>query len=300
MKIMERIDDLNRSERYFTATILPYFLAFNSFEYLSKFVSVLEGPTAPSEDDFETIELIAEVDFIRDSRKWAEIQADSEMYEQYDGLLRDTGRLAVPDVFIKYGKTIIVIEGKFFQKQRAIYYEEQISLQREVIELIRNEYPDYSFFHVFLTADNTITHIQGTDRVIHWQKEVMSLANKISQQYPNHRELEYFRERLENAISRYEQEFEKPTETTDLSGTIRFYELGALLEYLIQDDQGCFVGFTGGIQALLSLTLLEAQERSHWKVNDRQLTEKNWIPKERFLAVFGIDTSILGIKISGS
>ena len=112
---MERIDDLNRSERYFTATILPYFLAFNSFEYVGEFILALKGPTPPSESDIDSIEVITEVDFIRDSRKWAEIQDDSEMYEKYNRLLSDTGRLAVPDVFIKYGKTIIVIEGKFFQ-----------------------------------------------------------------------------------------------------------------------------------------------------------------------------------------
>jgi hypothetical protein len=242
------------------------------------FISALNGPTPPNEEDIKSIELIAEVDFIRDSRKWAEIQDNSEMYEKYDRLLRDTGRLAVPDVLIKYGNTIIVIEGKFFQKQRPIYYEEQVSLQREVINLIRAEYPGFSFYHVFLTADLSLTHLNGTDKVIHWQKEVLGLADKISQQHPNHRELEYFKDRLVNAITRFKQEFEKPATGTDQSGTIRFYEFRALIEHLINDKSDCYVGFTGGTQELMRMTLLEAQERSHWKVNTRQLTEKNWIP----------------------
>ncbi|NIM92100.1 MAG: hypothetical protein GTO18_00075 [Anaerolineales bacterium] len=290
---MIRIDDLNRSERYFTATILPYFLAFNSFKHIDEFISALDGPNPLSEDELSSIELITEVDFVRDLRKWAEIQEESDLYEKYETILKDVGRLAVPDIAIKYGHTIIVIEGKFFQKKSASYYEEQVSLQKKLIELIYDEFPGYSIFHIFLTADTSLNQIPGIHKVIYWQEEIMELANEITSQYPDHIELGYFKERLEKAISRFSEEFEKPTQPTDRSGTMRFYELGDLIEFLIKNEnKDYFVGFTGGYQELLKLTLQGAQERAHWKVNKRQLSEKNWIPRDQFLSLFGISTHI--------
>lgn len=293
---MDRIDDLNRSERYFTATILPYFLAFNSFKHIGEFISALDGPIPPSEEDLNSMELITEVDFIRDLRKWAEIQNEINLYEKYESLLKDTGRLAVPDVVIKYGKTIVVIEGKFFQKRRAAYYEEQVSLQQKIIELIQEEFPTFSFFHIFLTADKSLERIHHIDKVIYWQEEVMNLANEIVEQYPDHTELDYFKGRLENAITRYYDEFEKPTQPTDRSGTMRFYELSDLIEFLVKEENDCFVGFTGGYQELMKTTLQQAQERAYWQVNERQIRERTWIPRDKFLALFGISIPLPRVK----
>lgn len=290
---MYRIDDLNRSERYFTATILPYFLVFDSFKHMHEFILALNGPTLPSEEDLKSVELITEVDFIRDLRKWAEIHEETDRYEKYENLLRDVGRLAVPDVLIKYGKTIIVIEGKFFQKRRPVYYEEQVLLQQKLIDLIKEEYPTFSFFHVFLTADTSLKQIPGIHKVIYWQGEVMKLVNEIVERYPDHTELDYFKRRLENAITRYNEEFEKPTQPTDRSGTMRFYELSDLIDFLVKEENDCFVGYTGGYQELMKTTLQQAQERAYWQVNERQLTERNWIPKELFLAVFGISIPLV-------
>lgn len=118
---MDRFDDCIRSERYITATLLPYLLIHDDFAGLHAFVDLVESQTASEHDaegkkkprvtpqfDFSDPELITEFHIARDLHHYGGSLASSVPEDSEDG----PEKRDAPDVVIVLGHEMIVVEGK--------------------------------------------------------------------------------------------------------------------------------------------------------------------------------------------
>jgi hypothetical protein len=80
-------------------------------------------------DDFE---IVTELDPIRDGSVY-----NSEIKK----IFKDSGRVAVPDIFIRWGTKVLVIEAKFFTQPSVDELQDQLKLQKDALPaIISNTY----------------------------------------------------------------------------------------------------------------------------------------------------------------
>ena len=128
-----RFDDLVRTERYFTATLLPLLLFHNNpsgeLEGVRRFVELVDekatteynkdgkqDPKRPPEyNNFKDVEVITEFHIARDLKfAGLKLEVSVEPSEEGEAKLAAHNVLAAPDVVIVVGQELVVCEGKFF------------------------------------------------------------------------------------------------------------------------------------------------------------------------------------------
>ncbi len=119
----QRFDSLVRSERYFTATLLPAVLFHNDRKGVQCFVNLVDAKTNTERNesgervtkgapqyDFQDVEVITEFHIARDLQfAHLPLAANVEPSEEDEPERRDA-----PDVVIRAGRELVVCEGKFF------------------------------------------------------------------------------------------------------------------------------------------------------------------------------------------
>jgi hypothetical protein len=263
-----RFVDVARAERFYVATILGHVLMANGFMGLKLLFAQVFGSktkTCPKVDDFE---IVSELDPLRDASVYN--TAVQKIYQKYR-------RIAVPDLFLRWGGLCLIIEAKFFTDPSAEKLGAQIALQKQAIARIKKftSYSDIKF--ASLALDKT-TGIKNTVS-LSWE-DIVKLMDKIPPAGLSE-DLVYCRRVLSAAIARARGELK------DLaSGKITYtkYRFSDLISVLEKDTSG-FVGFQGGSARLASTDRKQLGARSHYKFSLRSWSKDNWIPAEEFLQI---------------
>ena len=259
-----RFDRTARSERYFTATLLAHILMDNNFEGLKKLFKKYNVKPCVSGD----IEVISELDPLRDPSVY---NADIKK------IFRCEKRLAVPDLFLRWGKSILIVEAKFFTDPADDKLEDQVNLQKKAIELVRKHtiYDEtFTITYALLTIEKHT--ISGSNiKCIQWEK-LIKLLEKTSMS----KDMKYAISKLKAAIKRagrktWRGKYKKMHNIKDLLDKIP-----ALL-----NDGYFYVGFSGGTGALENATLGELKQRDHYKVSKTRISD-NWIQLGTFLEYY--------------
>ena len=151
-----RFDDIVRSERYFTATLLPLLLFHNKMEGVRRFVDLVEenartecnrfgvrGLKGTTEYNYQDVEVITEFHIARDLI-FAGLPLDDTACRGGEGASAEPPREArdvapreggepkkdAPDVVIVAGRELVVCEGKFFNGFNTTDLNEQLRSQR--------------------------------------------------------------------------------------------------------------------------------------------------------------------------
>lgn len=279
---MDRFDDCIRSERYFTATLLPYLLLHDGFSGLQAFVELLESRTASEHDgagkkqpritpqfDFSDPELITEFHIARDLHHYGgSLASSSSEYLEEGPEKRDA-----PDVVIVLGKEMIVVEGKFFVGFSVSDLQSQLrSQKRQVRHLFENRPSLRAWTHVALIPG--VVQDLDCDAVITWE-DVADLSNSLLG--PQH----YVTQRLAKAVARFPR--------SSVGSGVRNYEstvgLVDVLQLCADEGDKVWVGHTGGESDLQNRGLTYAQAKPwKWRRADTagSVLPANWISGSRF------------------
>jgi hypothetical protein len=289
-----RIDDICRTERYYTATLLPCILLHESFAGLRAFLHVLEGKNihalavktgAPvslgNGEAVDHLELISEMDLARDLRFYSPWLAGLE-----DIVVAETDSIR-PDVVIVADGLLIVVEAKFFHDSVSEdKIRSQILAQRQVIEKILLRFPGYSFdryCHLFLSAAPAPpADAIGCQGVLNWE-DVRQLAEQVlGAQH-------YVTQRLTRATRMYGLVSKHVTRPAGQSERNYIDKVGLdeIIQKCRQEGNGIVVGYNDGATKLQVATRESLQTRKFkWDRADEPIGRKeprHWIPGARFL-----------------
>jgi hypothetical protein len=261
-----KFSEVARAERFFTATILSHIFMANYFEGLKSLMrTVYKDKINEQNSDFE---LVSELDPLRDGSVY-----DSDVKK----IFSEFGRLAVPDLFLRWGKQCIVIEAKFFTDPAEEEIAQQIKDQKEAIERIKRftHYNDSDIKFIALTVNKSTDSTLKANGItcMTWQ-DILDITDKISKTS----DIQYCINILRSSINRATEEWKKTDYSYDKLG---FEDLLKKIPKLI-DEGKIYVGFSGGIEKLNDTSLNELQSRSHFKVSKEQRSDE-WIPLDQFL-----------------
>ena len=255
-----------RSERHFTALLLPHLLLSNNFAGARALFKKL-GLGSGQEFDLGDIEIVAELNPIRDVVGRATDENPASLGEQGQ---------AVPDLFLRIGGNALVIEAKFFTHPSASAVSNQLRSQRKAIStaLPYTGYRSCSFHYLALT-------VLPLDDVPEWPAESsrMTWSEVISVLEPvvkadSRSDTAYALAALRGAEKRSREE-------ADTSSKVR--GRAPSIEQLLQksicllENGYRYVGFVGGKRALDTATVGEMENRGHYKYSDCK-PNKNWVP----------------------
>lgn len=265
MKPGYRFDATARTERYFVATLLTHLLISNNFTGLKQlFQQIFDSESCTSlSDDFE---IVSELDPLRDGSVQSSIV--KKLYQEHK-------RIAVPDLFLRWGHNCVVIEAKFFTDPAAEELHEQVKLQKEAIKKVQpyTFYNNWEIRYAILTVE-AVTKIPIPGIISLTWDQIVAIFNDNDNLSVD---MIYAINTIKSAIKRFRQ-----TETSNVSyERLKYVDLINQLPRLINQGK-VFIGFTGGLEAFESTTLSEIQHRSHYRVSDVQWTD-NWFSLDQFL-----------------
>lgn len=261
-------DRVARAERYFANTLLPHLLMAHEFSGL-KLLFHHVFPAVDFTQVIDDFEIVTELDPLRDG---------SVGNTAVRTLYRDRGRVAVPDLFVRWDHYCLVVEAKFFTDPADECLYEQVQLQREAIAIIRDHtlYRDasYRFEHVVLGIRRC--RIQDAQSIT-WDELCDDILAPVFAQPES--DLQYCQQVIRDAIIRAKREREAvgPVNYTKM----KFADLIGNLSTLIQ-QQKVYIGFVGGEDQLAQASIEDLENRSHYKVSDERWSE-NWITLDQFL-----------------
>lgn len=279
---MDRFDDCIRSERYFTATLLPYLLFEDNFAGLKAFVALLESRTHSEHDaagkkkprvapkfDYSDPEVITEFHIARDLHHYGGSLASSVAEDLDEG----PEKRDAPDVVIVLGKEMIVVEGKFFVGFSASDLQAQLrSQKRQVRHLFENRPSLRAWTHVALIPE--AVEDLDCDAVITWD-DVAKLSQSLLG--PEH----YVTQRFMKAVARFPH--------GSVGSGIKNYEstlsLAEVLDLCKSEGDQVWVGHTGGESNLKQRGLSYALAKPwKWRRGDTAgaVSPSNWIAGSRF------------------
>jgi hypothetical protein len=267
-----RFDEVARTERYFTASILPHLLMSDNFAGLKALFNHLE--ICPENHDSEEFEVVSELDPLRDG---------SVYNSTVKSLFNEYGRMAVPDLFLRWGKSILVVEAKFFTDPVFDSIGEQIGLQKKAIESVREQtiYNDKFSINYLILAINSHEETKAVNKAEcflfkTWSEITEVLKKCFERSTGNSEDIHYGINLLEASISRARKEF-CDDNTRKISYRIikTFEKLLSEIPVLISEEK-LYVGITGGEKKLKSMTIEEFKNRGHYKVSKVCWTD-NWI-----------------------
>jgi hypothetical protein len=282
-----RIHDICRTERYYTATLLPYVLLHGAFAGLKSFLRMLERKSiralsvqdkvpVPLNDagDFTHVELISEMDIARDTQFYSPWLSGLE-----DISIEEADRLR-PDL------VLVVVEAKFFHDGAAVGpVRDQILAQKNVIEKILLRFPGYSFdcyCHLFLSAVPLATaDAIGCQGVLSWE-DMKELAEQVLG--GEH----YVTQRLVRAIEMYNLVHRKASRRGETGCNYRGrLGLREMIQRCQQEGDRIMVGYSGGAAKLRTAMAEElAARKFKWDSADHPVGAKisgNWLSGRMFL-----------------
>ena len=258
-------DSVARSERYFTATLLAHLLMCNGFHGLKALFDELQiSPSdEASSNDFE---VVSELDPLRDSSI-----GDPGLQK----LFQEHGRVAVPDLFLRWGNQALVLEAKFFTEPSAEELASQIEEQKKAIALVKSKagYDSCHFTYALLTVRPIKTNANRKlpCHPLLWPKVIDTLKAAFGDDAAP--DVAYCLEKLECAVERAGQELPKQLSWRRIDD-IR--TLIAKLPTLLERDL-VYVGYTGGSKALGQASLEELEQRDHYKITEGPRPNANWL-----------------------
>lgn len=283
-----RIDDICRTERYYTATLLPYVLFHESFTGLKKFLKMLEhkGVQAISVDAQKkpvqlwqsdeiphNIEIITEMDVVRDVKFYSNWLPGLERINIKASEVR-------PDVVIIANNLLLVIEGKFFHNPTLQNIKQQVQDQRKVIENTILPFPGYSFnryCQIFLSAETEESSKIGCNTCLSW-KDIADLAEQTLGQ--DH----YVTQRIRKALLLYN--IINAKNKKNYIGKEPFAEI---IKKCQTEGDRVFIGHVGGVKKLESADANDLTKKQFkWDWSEHPIPPKipnNWIKGNKFLEV---------------
>ncbi|MCO5256310.1 MAG: PD-(D/E)XK nuclease family protein [Lentimicrobium sp.] len=255
--------DVARSERYFTATLLPHLLMANGFEGAKLlFKYILKNDALDEEEDFE---IVTELDPLRDASV-----SNKDVHDLY----KEHGRIAVPDIFLRWGKYSIVIEAKFFTLPYWEDLEYQIIEQTRAIELVINKsnYDITKIVYCLLLVENPTGIKNNTILTFTWSEIIELLEKNVPQNITI--DIKYSIDIIKQSILRAKKEFEKQPK-------IKYIKIKTIEELIERTPEliskgKLWIGFSEGL-TLDIIDLNYLKNRSHYKVTDDPGNSNNWI-----------------------
>jgi hypothetical protein len=286
-----RFDDLVRSERYFTATLLPAVLFHNDLQGVKQFIDLVEEkatgqhnragvqePKGTTEYDFQDVEVITEFHIARDLTA-AALPLFAKIPDEESEPDSEPERRDAPDLVIIAGHGLVVCEGKFFSDFNWPLLELQLISQRSQVCHLLYHCPQISAYrHVAIVPEYPPRDI-GADAVLTWD-DIVKLAERVLGR--DH----YVTARLRNAVNKYNKlkEEEGDFRICNYNDRLTFNEM----REMCGKRQGIYVGIVGGEGALHELSLVKAENRK-WKsrepTNEGRVNRANWLTGERWLEI---------------
>ncbi len=282
---MNRFDDSVRSERYFTATLLPLILFHDEFTGLRSFVELIESRAVSERDrngakqeksapvyDFSDPEIITEFHIARDLHHYGGSLSPSEEQDNEKGIEKRDA----PDLVIVLGREMIIVEAKFFVNSSPIGLQVQLQSQRRQVRYLFENRPSLrAWRHVALVPEMVMD--LDCDAVITWD-DIMELSRSVFGS--GH----YVTCRLENAVARYPRS-SGVTATKNYESKM---SLAAVLEKCRMEGNAISIGHAGG-EADLRMRGADYAHEKPWKWRhadtDGKIDHANWIPGNRFIAL---------------
>jgi hypothetical protein len=293
-----RFDDLVRSERYFTATLLPAVLFHNNLDGVRSFTDLVEQkatternqsgervkPKGTVNYDFQDVEVITEFHIARDLTfaRLPPEDANAEASEE------DEPKKDAPDVVIVAGRELVVCEGKFFSDFTVQELNKQLCSQRVQVKLLfgkkllfENRQKIRAYRHVAIVPFVPTIEIDA-DVVLTWN-DIRNLAETLLGK--DH----YVTVRLRKAVERYEELLRVPG-ISSWDGIVTFDEMRKTCRGSESGDRDKVqVGHAGGRSDLLRRNLVYAEnKRWKWrnpKTNRGVATSGNWLDGPDWLAI---------------
>lgn len=186
---MIRFDDLTREERYYSATILPYLLAYNKFQGLTVFEEYLESKNLIStlSNIDESIQILSEI-YIERDLPYYNIEIPSVSFEKKMKVQ------SKPDLLILSKQSLYIFECKVFMNESEYSLHQQILKQKYVFDIILNT-TKQTFINQLHLLVLPYEYDISDCYVITWEK----LYTIFSSVIPSG---DYFLKRLESAIKR--------------------------------------------------------------------------------------------------
>lgn len=279
-----RFDDCARSERYFTATLLPLILVHDDFRGLRRFVELIERRAHTEHDGhgavrakrapdyrFDDVELITEFHIARDLSHYGGVLAAADA----DAGASGPEKRDAPDLVLVLGGELIVIEAKFFVMFSLADLQQQMHSQRRQVRHLFAARPELrAWRHVALLPNEL--HGLECDGLILWD-DIAALSREVLG--PTH----YVTRRLDAALARYPR-------ASGAGGRERNYEstlaLDAMLARCREHGNAIAVGHSGGEADLRARDAGFARAKAwKWRSADTGgvIDPSNWIPGARFL-----------------
>ena len=288
-----RFDDLVRSERYFTATLLPLLLFHDNLKGVERFVGLVEKkattehkepgkrePKGTTEYDFQDVEVITEFHIKRDLKS-------AHMLPEETNAEPNDEKLAAPDVVIVAGRELVVCEGKFFSDfdAKAQALKDQLHLQRRQVRYLFGKFPNRphmrAYRHVAIVPFDPKIDI-GADVILTWD-DIRDLAHELMGRH------HYVTVRLRNAVEKYNAK-RGVLGTPYFNAKISFDEMR---EKCQKEGDKIWVGHRGGEVDLRKRNLGYVKNpEKQWKWRDQKTkghaVERNWLSGTRWLKIIDL------------
>lgn len=258
---LNRLDDLARSERYFTATLLPALLLGKPAEDVFAFLDWLHSGLglrahAAADSSVEAplrldgpparIEVVTELNLKRDLGHYSVDQLEEAAADPavQHARAQGTDRQSVPDVVIRADDLLVVIEGKFFVSGvTPTSLGVQLIEQREEVALMVAHLGESvsRVAHLYLGPE----HLGALpcDGTFTWAEVAAWAADRVGQDH-------YVTQRLNGAVERYRQPILPKPLTSRPRNYARSVRLDGLVAECLEHGDEIVVGFTGGGKAL--------------------------------------------------
>ena len=267
-----KFDTAARSERYFTMTMFTHLLMAENFKGLKKFYEYLSFEPSNS-SNADTFEVVSELDSIRDGR----LQRN-ELIDTY----LNNGRVAVPDLFLRWNNKIFVIEAKFFTLPSRDELKRQCELQKKSIDYSLNytNYKECDIKYIALTVSKNFTNKLNQDYLefISWH-DVISFMKQCYSETKSY-DIKYCFYVIDDALKRAQNELnnskhEKLEQVQNIKTLLQ-----NLSSYV--DRNMLYVGFVGGERKLKNASLDDLENRGHYKIR-KDCINDNWIQLGKLL-----------------
>lgn len=279
---MTRFDDIARSERYFTATLLPVILfhAWDSRVGLNNFINLIDSKSSevgtersPSGErvpigtreygGFIDPEIISEFHIARDLRR-----------PRVDNERRDA-----PDIVVISGTELIVCEAKFFDRFNTDDLNTQLQSQREKIRYLFSDRPDIRAYRHIVIVPRIPRQSIDADAVLTWQDIATLSANTLGHSH-------YVTKRFEASLSKYNAIIVDP-DKQNYNGTLSLKDMIAKCQ---ESGPGIQIGYDkGGASGLLTLDIEAIRRRPRWKWRDNDnngvIDARNWMTGSVWLSI---------------
>lgn len=293
---MKRLDDLCRSERYFTATLLPALLMRNPETEVVSFVTWMEetcGIVARNRQGVPTsavppskpthVEIVTELNMKRDLKAHDEglFEILSARPSVQEARAKGTDRQSVPDIVLLVDDLLVVIEGKFFVRGvTPTTLNRQLLEQREEIAIMLEHLGEgvTRVAHIYLGPTN-LGELE-CDGTVTWSQLLGYAEGMLGADH-------YVVQRLAEAVRRYDKQGRgKRVEGGNYQEKVGFQDM---LKLCREHGAGILIGFDQG-EAAVSKASREYLEERVYKVDYLNSLRgaknlPNWIAGDRMLVL---------------